>query len=95
MRRILGDFARLATMANDPQERDEALRNILFNHGVREFGKPGEEVAFDSAFHETRDSGVFPGDPVRIIRPGQKISTAEARHILVKASVALIPIAST
>jgi len=95
MRKILGDFARLATMANDPQERDEALRNILFNHGVREFGKAGEELAFDSAIHETRDSGVFPGDPVRIVRPGQEISTAGARHILVKASVALIPIAST
>lgn len=95
MRKILSDFARLTTMANDPQERDEALRNILFNHGVREFGKAGEELAFDSAVHETRDSGVFPGDPVRIVRPGQEISAAGARHILVKATVALIPIAST
>ena len=95
MRKILSDFARLTTMVIDPQERDEALRTVLFNHGVREFGMAGEELAFDSAIHETRDSGVFPGDPVRIVRPGQEISAAGARHILVKASVVLIPIAST
>jgi len=95
MRKILSDFARLTTMADDLQERDESLRNVLFNHGVREFGKAGEELAFDSGIHETRDSGVFPGDPVRIVRPGQEISAAGARHILVKAIVVLIPIAST
>lgn len=95
MRKILSDFARLTTMADDPQERDEALRTVLFNHGVRDFGKAGEELPFDSGIHETRDSGVFPGDPVRIVRPGQEISASGARHILVKASVVLIPIAST
>jgi hypothetical protein len=94
MRKILSDFARLTTLANDLGERDEALRNVLFNHGVREFGKAGEEMAFDSTLHETRDSGVFPGDPVRIVRPGQEISAAGVRHVLVKASVTLIPIAS-
>lgn len=93
-RRILADFAKLSAMHQDPQARDEALRIVLFNHGVREFGRSGDELPFDSALHETRDPGVFPGDPVRIVRPGQEIVAAGSRHILVKAGVTTVPVPS-
>jgi hypothetical protein len=94
-RRILSDFARLYAFHQDPQARDEALRIALFNHGVREFGSLGDEMPFDSAFHETRDTGVFPGDLVQIVRPGQEIVAAGTRHILVKAGVATVPDSTT
>jgi hypothetical protein len=94
-RRILADLARLSVMHQDPAARDEAIRLILFNNGVREFGSPGEELPFNSLLHETRDAAVFPGDPVKIIRPGQEIVAAGTRHVLVKAGVAAATDAST
>lgn|GEM_PF-3292223 len=94
-RRILSDFARLYALQQDPQARDEAFRIALFNHGVREFGSLGDELPFDSAFHETRDTGVFPGDTVKIVRAGQEIFAAGTRHILVKAGVATVPDSTT
>jgi hypothetical protein len=87
-RRVLADFARLAVEEQDPARRDNAIRNTLFNHGVREFGSVGDELAFDSGLHDTRDAGVFPGDSVKIVRPGQEIVAAGNRYILVKATVA-------
>jgi hypothetical protein len=68
-----------------PLER--AMRNL----GLQMIGTPGEAVIFDGAYHECPDP-VFPGDQVKILRPGWFLRDPSGELLLTKALVE--PVAS-
>ena len=66
---------------------EDAVRAVLHNAGVLEFGEPTEEVVFDVHLHESLSPGLTPGDRVAIVRPGHMIGSGEDAVVLRAAEV--------
>jgi len=59
------------------------IRALLFNSGLREFGKVGDQVEFDTTHHEINQGSPLPGDVVVISVPGWE----DQGGVLVKAQI--------
>ncbi|MCA0375677.1 MAG: hypothetical protein LCH84_08410 [Gemmatimonadetes bacterium] len=79
----------LQTLAATGPDGDlrQAIDISLFNLGVRPLAEVSSTTQFDPSRHESRSSGVVPGDPVRVMSAGAQLGEAESGIILVKAGV--------
>ncbi|MGH7515822.1 MAG: hypothetical protein ACREOQ_23220 [Gemmatimonadales bacterium] len=64
----------------------DAVEVAVFNAGVRRFGTVGETVAADFRLHDPVATGLLPGTPAILVRPGYRWGQ-EAEAVLVKARI--------
>lgn len=83
---IQGLLSALHDVGEEGPLRD-AMEVALFNVGVRPYGDSGEETRFDPDAHETKTSGVLPGDRVIVTQSGRRLGGQEDGIVLVRAQV--------
>jgi len=83
---VQGLLSALDEVPNNGPMRD-AIEAVLFNAGVRPFGVPGEQVAFDTHTHQPEASGLLGGDPAVVTRPGRRLGNEDDGIVIVKARV--------
>lgn len=77
-----------ATWSPDRPEIRDFLESAMWNvSGLQTIGETGELTAFHGRLHES-GPGVFPGDPVRVTRPGWALEEGgDADYVVLKAVV--------
>lgn len=68
------------------EETRRQLEQAMFNSGLRRFGTPGDEVAFDGLAHESAGL-LLPGEKAVVEASGWKLDRRGRSRVLIKATV--------